>query len=276
VSRLVPKPSPPGRKPRPGDDPPYYKYAFANPYNLTLLAAAATTAAATGHWWMALCAGAGEALWMLFAPDSTFLRRAWFDKVWIAEKDAEKRARQEQQFARLAPNDQQRCLMLRAQQQRIHDLAAENPSFTVDLLRNDLAKLEGLVDDFLELALTCNGYERHLENFDVNGLEQNLRYYQHQVENIPKGDDRREIAQKNLDVLLQRKERYGELIRNLQAARGQMELMEHTFRLLADDIVTMHNGAELGDRLDDLRNGVEAVRETSKETEHLLQAVERR
>jgi hypothetical protein len=49
--------------------------------------------------------------------------------------------------------------------------------------------------------------------------------------------------------------------------------MDNTFRLLVDEIVTMRNASELGERLDDLRTGVEAVRETSREAEHLLQGV---
>jgi len=76
-------------------------------------------------------------------------------------------------------------------------------------------------------------------------------------------------------VLLQRKDRYKELRRNLQTARGQMDLMENTFRLLGDEIVTMQSPSELGTRLDELREGVEAVRQTTRETERFLQAVER-
>jgi hypothetical protein len=56
--------------------PPYSKYAFWNPYNLSLIAGASAAAMVTGHWWLALVAGAGEALWMLFAPDSKLLAEA--------------------------------------------------------------------------------------------------------------------------------------------------------------------------------------------------------
>jgi hypothetical protein len=51
--------------------------------------------------------------------------------------------------------------------------------------------------------------------------------------------------------------------------------MENTFRLLGDEIVTMQSPSELGTRLDELREGVEAVRQTTRETERFLQAVER-
>jgi hypothetical protein len=275
VSGPAPKPVKLAPRPRPDDTPPYAKYAFANPYNLSLLAGAAVTAAATGHWWMAVCAGAGEAIWMLFAPDSTLLRRAWFDKVWAEEKDAERQKARAAKYDRLPPADQQRVDLLAQQRAHIHQLAEQNPSFTVDLLRHDLAKLDGLVDDFLELATTCARSEQHLAGIDVRGLEEGIRHYGYQVEALPQGDPRRSVAQKNLEVLERRKERFAELRKNLQAARGQMDLMENTFRLLGDDIVTMRNPVELGERLDDLRIGFEAVRETSRETEHLLQAVGR-
>jgi len=260
-------------KPLPNEKPPYIRYAFLNPYNLSLLAGVSVTSAATGHWWMGLCAAAGEAIWMLFAPDSTVLRRLWFDKVWANEKQSARQARQTKLYNLLPTLEQRRVYVLGELYNRIHQLAGENPSFTLALLRNDLQKLDGLVDDFLEMAHTCTRYEHHLQTMDANYLEQQIRYYEGQLQHYPIGDERRPVAQNNLKISLQRKDRYEELHRYLQTARGQMELLENTFRLLADDIVTMHNPTELSERLDDLRTGVEAVRETSRETEQLLQSV---
>jgi hypothetical protein len=269
VPQLAPRPSP-------REAPPYARYAFWNPYNLSLLAGVTATSAATGHWWLGLCAGAAEAIWMLFAPDSPVLRRLWFDRLWAEEKKAAHQLRQTQLFNLLPLPEQQRVYALGELYKRIHQLAEQNPSFTLDLLRNDLQKLDGLVDDFLEMAHTCSRYEQHLRTIDVGYLEQQLRYYSEQIQQYPPGDERRSVAQNNLNVSLQRKDRYGELNRHLQTARGQMDLLENTFRLLADDIVTMHNPAELSDRLDDLRAGVEAVRETSRDTDQLLQTVAQR
>jgi len=118
-------------------------------------------------------------------------------------------------------------------------------------------------------------YSEYLDHFNLEELEGDIRRYNLQVEKLPLGDERRTVAQKNLAVLLQRKDRYKELRRNLQTARGQMDLMENTFRLLGDEIVTMQSPSELGTRLDELREGVEAVRQTTRETERFLQAVER-
>ena len=44
-----------------------------------------------------------------------------------------------------------------------------------------------------------------------------------------------------------------------------MELIEQTFRLLADEIMTMASPRELGGRIDELRLAVDAVRETADE-----------
>jgi hypothetical protein len=84
-------------KPRP----PYAKYAFKNPYNLSLLLGAGAAAAATGNWWLAIAGAGMEALWMLFAPDSKLLRKLAWDKRWEkrARGRAARRARRKVQAA---------------------------------------------------------------------------------------------------------------------------------------------------------------------------------
>lgn len=254
------------------EQPPYMRCAFANPYNLSLLAGAGAAAAATGQWWLGLIAVAGEALWMLFAPDSKLLRRAVWDKVWDSEQEAARKKRQAAKFAALPEPEKIRALGLRDTQIKIRKLAQDNSSFSVDLLTADFGKLDELVDDFLDLATLCTRYDHYLDTFNLEEIEADIRRYQLQVDKLPLGDDRRTVAQKNLAVLLQRKDRYKELRRSLQTTRGQMDLIENTFRLLADEIVSMNEPAQLGERLDDLREGVVAVREAAKETESLFAA----
>lgn len=252
--------------------PPYIRYAFWNPYNLSLLAGASAAAAATGHWWLALGAAAGEALWMLFAPDSKILQRTVFQSMWEGEQEEARKKRQAQKFAALPEVEKGRALALRELERRIGKMAQENPSFSSALLRGELGKLEELVEDFLDLATVAARYDAYLTNFNLEELEADLRRYQLQADKLPVGDERRTVAQKNLQVLLSRKDRYKELRKSLQTARGQMDLMENTLGLLADEIVSMREPAELGTRLDDLREGVHAVREAARETERFLQS----
>ena len=80
------------------------------------------------------------------------------------------------------------------------------------------------------------------------------------------------VAQKNLAVLVMRRDKYAEIAADLQVARGQLDLIENTFRLLADQIVTMRSPAELGGQLDELIDGVESIRQTARETEKFMMA----
>jgi hypothetical protein len=262
------------KKGRPEDERPYARYAFLNPYNLSLLVGTTVTAAATGHWWLAVCAAGLEGMWMVFAPDSKLLQRAWFDKTWERTKRAELEDAQNEKIAKLWPNDVVRFRALREQKTRIEKLAAENPSLTVDLMSDELAKVEGLLDDFLDLALVCARSEQHIQSFDFKALQRSWQQYTQQLAECPPGDRRRAVAEKNLEVLGKRRQRYDDLRQIIDTSRGQMDLMENTFRLVVDDILTMANPGELGTRLDDLRIGVDAIRETTSGTDDLYEELE--
>ena len=256
-------------KPRP----PYARYAFKNPYNYAIMGGFASAAVLTGNWWLGLAGAGVEALWMLFAPDSRLLRKLWWDKQHATDEDTRKRAELDAKFKLLPESDAMRCLALREKQDQINKLAQENPAFTIDLLSGELRKLDDLVRAFLELSVTCARYQDYLQSVDVDEIERDLRRY-HQI--LDRGEaDKRTLAQKNIAVLEKRKEKYGEIRSYLSSARGQLELIENTFRLLADQIVTMRSPTELSGQLDELLDGVEAVRQTTRETDRLLQAVER-
>ncbi|MGZ3443794.1 MAG: hypothetical protein ACXVDD_29945 [Polyangia bacterium] len=256
-------------KPRP----PYAKYAFKNPYNYAVMGGFASAALLTGNWWLGLAGAGAEALWMLFAPDSRLLRKLWFDKRHQEDSDAARKAELDAKFKLLPEPDAMRCLALREKQEQINKLANENPAFTIDLLSGELQKLDDLVRAFLELSVTCARYQDYLGSVDVDEIERDLRRY-HQI--LDKGEgDKRVLAQKNIAVLEKRKDKYAEIRGYLSSARGQLELIENTFRLLADQIVTMRSPQELSGQLDELLDGVEAVRQTTRETDRLLQAVER-
>jgi hypothetical protein len=248
---------------RPRTEPPYTRYAALNPYNLTVLAGAAFAALATGDTWIAVCASAAEAVWLLYAPDSPILRRLWFDRMWEAEGFAAKDDARTARLAILPDHARARVAALFDQKKRIGELARDNRSFGAEMLQGELDQIEALVDEFIELGVTATHCERHLASFDLLAMRRAWDAYNLQVEALPKRDLVRSVAEKNLEVLAQRRARHEDLGRALGAARGQMELIENTFRLLADEIVTMGNPAELGRRLDDLRIAVDAIRETT-------------
>lgn len=252
----------------------YTRYAFLNPYNLVLFAGGVVAGIVTGHTWVSILTCAGEAMWMIFAPDSRLLRSLWFDRSLAAEKEAEARARCQEKVKRLTEADGTRLVRLVEQQNLIEKLARENPSLGVHLLGSELAKLDALLEDFVDLGVGAGRSEAHAQTFDFQTMSTSWRLYDKQAKAYPAGDPRHEIARKNLEVLERRRARFDDLGRSIQLARGQMELIEHTFRLLADEILTMASPTELGGRIDELRVTVDAVRESAATTDMYLEEEE--
>jgi hypothetical protein len=261
----------------PDSDPtkrPYLKMAFANPYNLSLLFGGLAASVLTLNPIPALVVLGAEGLWLLHAPESKTLRKLLWDprfeqlRLAIEARDREERMRV------LEPKERQRVETLVGRQQEINRLAAQNPSFTGDLLRSELLKTRKLVDAFLEMALTCARYERYLDTVDLNQLDRDRQRWTARAaaKNVP--DPERDIAKKNAAVIEKRLEKLRDIQNYLGVARGQLDLIENSFQLIADQIVTMQSPAELSGQLDDLLDGVESIQQTAMDTEKILNTME--
>lgn len=68
---------------------------------------------------------------------------------------------------------------------RIRKLALENPSMTAELVRAELVKLDGLTNDFLDLAIMASKGEAHLRMVNFEHLNALWRRYQDQAKAFP-------------------------------------------------------------------------------------------
>ncbi len=253
---------------------PYLKMAFANPYNLALLLGGVAASVLTMNPVPAVLAIGAEGLWLLHAPGSKTLRRLlWdprFEKIRLAIEAQERQERMKD----LPDEDRERVERLVERQQDINRLAAQNPSFTGDLLRTELVKTRRLVDAFLEMALTCGRYENYLGTVDLNALDRDRQRWSARAASNKIPEAERSIAGKNEAVIEKRLEKLRDIQNYLGVARGQLDLIENSFQLIADQIVTMQSPAELSGQLDDLLDGVESIRQTALDTEKILNAME--
>jgi len=136
-------------------NPPYVKFAFANPYNLSLFTCALAASALTLNPILALATLGAEAVWLLHAPGSKTLQRLSWNKM-LAALCAELEQRElEAKIASLGGPEQKRVSALLAAKEKIDQLAAQNPSFAGDLLRDELVKCDTLVRSFIDIATTC-------------------------------------------------------------------------------------------------------------------------
>jgi hypothetical protein len=251
---------------------PYLRFAFANPYNLSLLLGAVGLSVITLNPLLALVALGAEGLWLLHAPESKRLQHVlWDPKFESLRRALEAQARAER-LKPLSADDRERVETLVAKQEEIQTLAGQNPSFTGELLRGELVKTDRLVQAFIDMAITCTRYEQYLDSVDLDALDHDRTRW----EKLSRGTDqdpRADIAKKNLAIILRRLDKMQEIRRYLTVARGQLDLIQNSFQLIADQIVTMQSPQELSGQLDELLGGVESIRETAADTERMLNAI---
>src|SRR5829696_3173686 len=249
---------------------PYLKAAFANPYNLSLFFGGLAAAGVTLSPFLAVMVVCLEVLWLVFAPGSKLLQKALWDPQFDKEEWERERAALAARVQALAEHDRGRVETLIARQQEINQLAAQNPSFTGELLRTELGKTDRLVEAFIDMAVTCARYEQYLESVNLSEVERGRQRWERIVQKGEKGNEETNIARKNLAVILKRLDKMKEIQHYLTVARGQLDLIENSFQLIANQIVTMQSPQELTGQLDELLDGVESIKQTAADTERLL------
>jgi hypothetical protein len=258
------------------EKPSYLKYTFINPYNLTLFGGALAAAALTFNPLIAVAALGLEGLWLLHGSQSGFMQKWLWDPMFENEKAEFIKKQRMKMVDSMGPQGKQRVMALMEKEQQIKSLAAQNPSFTGDLLRSELAKTNNLVNAYIDLAINCSRYENYLRTINLVDLQaqrnQYMRYLEtHKTNNI--NDAETQLLKKNLAVIEKRIERVDEINRYLKIAYGQIALIENSFQLIADQIVTMQSSNELSGQLDGLLDGIESIKATTNETDEVLKSL---
>jgi hypothetical protein len=252
---------------------PYLKYAFANPYNVSLLLGALAAAGLTMNPVLAVAAIGLEALWLLYAPDSKRLRHLLWDPRFEQVREALLEEERAGRMQVLGPADQGRVLALIDRQKDIRRLAASNPSLTSELLKAELVKTDRLVEAFLDMAVNCTRYEQYLESVDLDALARDRTRWEVNAKAGQDSDAAVQVARQNLAIILKRLEKMQEIKHYLTVARGQLDLIDNSFQLIADQIVTMQSPQQLAGQLDELLSGVESIRQSAVDTDRLLQTM---
>src|SRR5215216_7588793 len=189
----------------------YLKAAFANPYNISLLAGGLAASALTLNPLLAIVTVGLEILWVVNAPGSKKLQEWIWDPAFDQQEQAREQAERAERLKHLDEADRERVLELLARQQEINSLAAQNPSFTGELLRTELTKTDRLVEAFIEMANTCSRYEAYLDSTNLTDLERDRRRWEAIVRDQNIHNSQAEIAAKNLAVIMKRFDKMKEI-----------------------------------------------------------------
>jgi hypothetical protein len=249
---------------------PYLKFAFSNPYNLSLFIGGIAASVLTLNPVLAIATLGLEGIWLLHAPESKRLRHLLWDPRFDKLRKALAAEERAERLKNVGESERERVENLVARQEEIQVLAGRNPSFTGDLLRNELVKTDRLVDAFVDMAVTSGRYEEYLASVDLDGLDRDRARWEREVRSGKEGDPQVDLARKNLSIIMRRLDKMKEIQRYLTVARGQLDLIENSFQLIADQIVTMQSPQELSGQLNELLDGVESIRQTAVETEQIL------
>ncbi len=250
------------------DTPNYFKAAFANVYNLSLLAGAAAASVFTGDWLIGASAVGLEALWLVFGPDFKPFQRAVRESDRQARDKAD-RQRVEQLMSELSEREWQRAKALDELRREIERDMTNNPSFQAVFLSTEIEKLKQLHQSFVRLAYACRRAESYLQAVDVRDLDRQLKAQQ-TLQDKMTDPAVRELAEKNAAVITRRLATIKDIETFLARARGQMNLIENSVRLLRDQALTMTSPDQLTEQLDDLLTGVDAVQQSAKDAEAFI------
>lgn len=248
--------------------PNFLKAAFLNVYNLSLLGGAGLAALATQDWLVGVGALALEALWLVVGPDLKPFQRAVKEGA-RQEREKLEQARVQNLLKELAGRDFQRAKALEELKLEIERDIANNPTFSAILLRTELEKLGQLYQSFVKLAAACQKSETYLGTVSDKELTRQLEAQQ-ALERNHTDPALVELAKKNAQVLQKRVDAVRDIRTFLQRARGQMNLIENSVRLLRDQALTMTSPDQLTEQLDGLLNSVDAVSQSVKDTDAIL------
>lgn len=248
--------------------PNFLKAAFFNVYNLSLLGGAGLVSLATGDWFIGAGALALEALWLVLGPDLRPFQRA-VKEAARKERELAEQARVKAMLSQLTGRDFQRARALEELKRDIEHDIANNPTFSAVLLRTEIAKLGQLYQSFVRLAAACQKSEDYLGSVSDRELTRQLEAQQ-ALERNHNDPALVELARKNGQVLQKRVDAVRDIRTFLQRARGQMNLIENSVRLLRDQALTMTSPSQLTEQLDGLLDSVDAVSQSVKETDAIL------
>lgn len=253
--------------------PSYLKYAFGNAYNLSLLSGAVAASAATSDWAIAVIAGGLEALWLFIGADTAPFRR-WVDRQHRARLLETARARRRQRILALPDQrDRERAIDLIAAHREMGAELERNTNWSGELVRGEYDRLESLLDAWVDLAEAADRFEGYIRELDLNRLQRELQVQQKLAEQSGQDPESRGLAAKNADLLGKRLRTLQDMGTLVQRTRGQMGVIENTFRLLRDQIASLKVPQDIHGQIDEIVTNVDAVRSVLAEGDQSFREV---
>jgi hypothetical protein len=250
--------------------PSYTRLGFNSWFNYTFLAAAAAITVwkfpQLGYTPL-MVAGAIEALWLSVGVRMGSVRR-YLNFVHQETSQRAEAGERKIELRGLGDSDRERYLLLERMCGQIDEQVETSSSLSMDMISEERGKIDQLLATYLRLAKTASRYEHFVETSDLNQIEEELRRQDSIVEKADQAT--KGLAVQNRQIIQRRLDKAIEVRKQIRQARGQLNLIENTFQLLRDQILTMSSPDELSNQLDELTRSVDAIETADKETRSLM------
>ncbi|MFN3596841.1 MAG: hypothetical protein ACK41D_06185 [Rubricoccaceae bacterium] len=232
------------------DEPNYHREAFLAPVNLIFLITALVVALLAG--------GAAANALLLFAAAAELLylgtvpRNERFRRLVRARRHAErnKPLSDAEIFRTLSLEDQRRYVRFRNKEKEIKDNYRRLPYASQGLLDAHLAKLDGLLDSYLNLLQLKERHRQFAERGGEAEIARDIATLRAEI-----ADDPPRVAavkQRRLSVLEKRLDRHKKAKENLAIIDAQLETIEDVTRYVLEQSLTMQDPEEVAYQLDTL------------------------
>ena len=253
--------------------PSYFKYAFANAYNLSLLGGALAASAATGDWAIGVIAAGIEALWLSIGADTGPFRR-WVERQHRARLLEQARLRRKTRILALPDQrDREKAIDLIEAHKAMGVELDKNANWSTDMVRGEYDRLESLLDAWVDLAEAADRFEGYIRQLDLDRLRRDLAAQEKLAEQPRLDPESRGLALKNADLLRKRVQTLSDMGTLVQRTRGQMAVIENTFRLLRDQITSLKVPQDIHAQIDEIVTNVDAVRSVVAEGDQSFREV---
>ncbi|MEE2900832.1 MAG: hypothetical protein VYC39_00810 [Myxococcota bacterium] len=214
-----------------------------------------------------MVAGALETAWLTLGVRTGAIRR-YLNFVHRENQEASEQGRRKQELRGLNESERIQFLELEKMCDQIDEQIKNNSSLSLEMVGSEKDKIDNLLQTYLRLAKTAARFEHYVETTELSQIEDELRRQEKIVESADEVS--KEIANKNRQIIQQRLDRAIDVRKQIREARGQLNLIENTIRLLRDQILTMSSSEELIGQLDELTRTINAIEAADAETRAVM------
>jgi len=215
----------------------------------------------------ALVAGALETLWLSIGVRVGPVRR-YLNFLHREANERSSSAERKKELRGLGETDRDRYMVLDRMVEQIDEQVKNNESLSMEMIGEERGKIDKLLETYLRLAKTASRYEHFVETSDLNQIDEELRRQEKVVEAADA--QTKDLARQNLNIIQRRLEKAIEVRKQIRTARAQLNLIENTFQLLRDQILTMNSPDQLTNQLEELTRSVDAIEAADKETRSIM------